>query len=185
MTAVTETGADSAFHDVASRVLAWMKEHGFDDAELREDAGAGIYDIDSSRAIAEIAVGAPPNRPDIQRLDTVSRQVDKPAMFFSLRGFTLSAQEWADNVGVALFEIRDGAEDGSGDEPIVPLNKKARDLVKPKPSREEALARAAARALAAARAELAREKGKDVDEETLRRIEEAKRQKALRRNLLR
>jgi hypothetical protein len=185
MTTVREADTESLFEEFASIVLQWLKEHGFEDAALREDAGVGLFDVESSRAIGEISVGAPPNRPDIQRLDTVARQMAKPAMFFSVRGFTLSAREWADNVGVALFKLRDPEEDGEGDDPLVPLNEAARKLVRPKLSKEEELARAAARAIAAARAELAREnRNRDIDEETLKRIEEAKKQKALRRNLL-
>lgn len=170
---------DRDFEEVAKLVLAFLHEHGYEDAALMPDAGHGLFDVDSSKGIAEITVSAPPKRPDVQRLDGVARAEEKPAMYFSARGFTASAIEWADNISIALF-----AFDGSGDE-IVAVNPHAEKLLAKPPTREEAILAAAARALAAAKEEAAAaERRKDADPETLARIEAAKQRRAARKDLL-
>jgi hypothetical protein len=175
---VTE-GADRDFTEVAKVVLAFLHERGYDDAVLMPDAGAGLFDVDSSKGVAEITVGSPPNRPDIQRLDGVARAEEKPALLFSVRGFTTSAIEWADNITIALF-----AFDGNSDD-IVPVNGHAEKLLIKPPTREEAIMAAASRALAAAKEEVAEdERRKDTDPDTLARIEAAKARRAARKDLL-
>jgi hypothetical protein len=175
---VTE-GADRDFQDVAKIVLAFLHERGYDDAVLMPDAGHGLFDVDSSKGIAEITVGSPPNRPDIQRLDGVARAEEKPAMLFSARGFTTSAIEWADNITIALF-----AFDGTSDD-IVAVNGHAEKLMVRPPTREEAILAAATRALAAAKEEAAdNARRRDADPETLARVEAAKQRRAARKDLL-
>lgn len=167
------------FEEAASLVLEWMRAHGFPDADLMPDAGAGLFDVDASGAIAEITLEAPPSRPNIQRLDGVSREVGRQALFFSVRGFTGSAEEWADNVGIALFEFgKDGTE-------IIPVNGRAETLAKEPPSREEMLLAAAARAVQTVQEELRDEKVlNSADDDTRKRIEDAREAKRRRRDLL-
>jgi hypothetical protein len=177
MTGVSE-GADRDFQEVAKIVLAFLHDHGYDDAVLMPDAGHGLFDVDSSKGIAEITVGSPPKRPDVQRLDGVARAEEKPAMYFSIRGFTTSAIEWADNISIALF-----AFDGTSDD-IVAVNGHAERLMVRPPTREEAILAAAARALAAAKEEAEAGRRKDADPETLARVEAAKQRRAARKDLL-
>jgi hypothetical protein len=113
---------DPDFQQVAATALAWMHSHGYADASLTEDAGHGAYDIEAAKAIAEVTVEAPPSRPNVQRLDTVSRNAERPALYFSLRGFTTSAVEWANNVNIALFTM--DKDDGA----FLPSNPAAEEL---------------------------------------------------------
>lgn len=178
MTRVSEA-PERDFQEVAKIVVAFLHERGYDDAVLMADAGHGLYDVDSSRGIAEITVGSPPNRPEVQRLDGVARAEEKPAMLFSARGFTASAKEWADNIAIALF-----AFDGTGED-IVAVNEHAEKLMVRPPTREEAILEAATRALHTAQEEAANDaRRKDVDPETLARIEAAKERRAARKDLL-
>ncbi len=178
MTTVTEE-LDRDFEDVAPLVVDWMRGNGFPDAGLTEDAGVGAYDVDSANAIAEVNIGAPPARPNVQRLDEVARSVGRRALYFSLRGFTASAVEWADNVGIALFEF-----DKDGDS-IIPSNGSADELTRKPPSAEERLLEAAARAVATGLEELHEEvQLRGADEETATRIREARDRKRMRRDLL-
>jgi hypothetical protein len=178
MTRVSE-GQDREFQDVAKIVVAFLNERGYDDAVLMPDAGHGLYDVDSARGIAEITVASPPSRPDVQRLDGVARAEEKPALLFSVRGFTASAKEWADNISIALF-----AFEGTSDD-IVPVNDHAEKLMVRPPTREEAILAAATRALGAAKDEAAdAARRKDADPETLARIEAAKERRAARKDLL-
>ncbi|MDZ7732504.1 MAG: hypothetical protein U5R31_04780 [Acidimicrobiia bacterium] len=60
------------FDAVAKQVLAFLHEHGYDDAAIMPDAGQGAFDIGSAKGIVEVSVASPPNRPEIQRLDGVA-----------------------------------------------------------------------------------------------------------------
>lgn len=178
MTRVSE-GPERDFQEVAKIVVAFLHERGYDDAVLMPDAGHGLYDVDSTKGIAEITVGSPPNRPDIQRLDGVARAEEKPALLFSVRGFTASAKEWADNITIALFAFEGVSDD------IVAVNEHAEKLVVRPPTREEAILAAATRALHAAKEEAADDaRRKDADPETLARIDAAKERRAARKDLL-
>jgi hypothetical protein len=175
---MSESG-DRPFEEIAKLVLEYLQDLGYDDAELMADAGAGLYDIDSERAIVEVTVGAPPSRPDVQRLDGVARNEKRPALYFSARGFTASAKEWADNIDIALFSL-----DGDTDV-ITPVNEAAEQVAAKPPTREEAILAAAARAVESGREELKDEHIlREADEATRARIAQAKERKALRRDLL-
>lgn len=172
------TAVEPDFEETAKHVIEWMVAHGFPDAALTEDAGAGVYDVESSRAIAEINIAAPPSRPNVQRLDTVSRNAGRPALYFSVRGFTTSAEEWANNVNIALF-----AFDKQSDA-IIPVNAHAEEYAKAPPSRDEQLLSAAERAMANLKEELHEEQQfAGVDDETKARIQAARETKRMRRNL--
>lgn len=169
---------DPEFPAVADAVLAWMHAHGFGDAALTEDAGHGAWDVDSSKAIAEINLGTPPSRPNVQRLDQVSRNAGRRALYFSTRGFTSSAEEWANNVNIALFTI--DKDDGS----VEPNNGLAEELVAEPPSQMDKLLAAATRAVATGQEELQDERIlSSADDETRSRIEAAREAKRMRRNL--
>lgn len=170
---------DRDFDDVAPLVVEWMRDNGFPDADLTDDAGVGAFDVASANAIAEVNIGAPPARPNIQRLDEVARSEGRRGLYFSLRGFTASAVEWADNVGIALFEFDKDVES------IIPSNGSADELARKPPSREERLMEAAARAVATGLEELHEEvQLRGADEETAARIREARDRKRMRRDLL-
>jgi hypothetical protein len=170
---------DPEFDQVSEAVLAWMHAHGFPDAHLTEDAGHGAFDVDAAQAIAEINLGSPPSRPNVQRLDTVSRNENRRALYFSVRGFTNSAEEWANNVNIALFAFEKGSDDV-----IVPVNALAEELDKEPPTREKQLLDAATRAVATGMEELHEEQQlSGVDEETRNRIQTARENKRMRRNL--
>jgi hypothetical protein len=169
---------DPEFDKVAEAVLEWMRAHGFDDAQLTEDAGHGAYDVDSAKAIAEINMGAPPSRPNVQRLDTVSRGAGRRALYFSVRGFTNSAEEWANNVNIALFAFEKGSDE------IVAVNALAEELVKAPPTRDQQLLDAVTRAAATLQEEVHEEQQlSGLDEETRTRIQAARENKRMRRNL--
>jgi hypothetical protein len=169
---------DPDFQQVAATALAWMHSHGYADASLTEDAGHGAYDIEAAKAIAEVTVEAPPSRPNVQRLDTVSRNAERPALYFSLRGFTTSAVEWANNVNIALFTM--DKDDGA----FLPSNPAAEELDVEPPPPEQRLLDAATRAVANVREELDEEKRlAGADEETRARILAAREAKKMRRNL--
>jgi hypothetical protein len=170
---------DPEFPAVADAVLAWLQAHGHPDAHLTEDAGHGAWDVESAKVIAEINLGTPPSRPNVQRLDQVSRGAERPAYYFSTRGFTSSAQEWANNVNIALFSV-----DKSSYE-ISASNELAETIAAEPPSRDEQLLAAAARAVAAVQEELHTERQlAGLDDETRERIEQARETKRMRRNLL-
>ena len=169
---------DPEFPAVADAVLAWMHAHGFDDAALTEDAGSGAWDVDATKAIAEINLGTPPSRPNVQRLDQVSRNAGRRALYFSTRGFTSSAEEWANNVNIALFTV--DMDDGS----VAPNNKLGEEIAAKPPSHNDKLLAAAARAIATGQEELHTERQlAGADDETRSRIEAAREAKRMRRNL--
>lgn len=173
------TTVDPDFDTVSGIVVDFMREHGFGDAALTPDAGAGSHDVESATAIAEINTAAPPSRPNVQRLDTVARQTGKRALYFSVRGFTTAAEEWANNVNIALFAF------DKDKETIIPANPLAEEIARKPPSREEQLLAAATRAVAVVKEELHEEQMlQGVDEETRKRIQAARETKRMRRNLL-
>jgi hypothetical protein len=176
--AQVKSALEPEFDQVAQIVLDWMHAHGFTDAVLADDAGHGAFDVDASKAIAEINIAQPPSRPNVQRLDTVSRNAERPALYFSVRGFTTSAEEWANNVNIALFAFeKDGVT-------IIPVNPLAEELVANPPTRERELLDAATRAVAAVSKEIQEEQQfAGVDDETRQRIEAARETKRMRRNL--
>src|SRR5262245_54546337 len=156
-----------------------MHAHGFTDAALTEDAGHGAYDVEAAQAIAEINIGAPPSRPNVQRLDQVSRGAGRRALYFSVRGFTSSAEEWANNVNIALFAFSKESDE------IVPSNSVAEELDREPPTREKQLLDAATRAVASGLEELHKEQQlSGLDDETRARIEQARENKRMRRDLL-
>jgi hypothetical protein len=170
---------DREFEETAKLVLEFLQGLGYGDASLMPDAGAGLYDIDSENAVVEVTVGAPPSRPDVQRLDGVSRSEDRPAFYFSVRGFTSSAKEWASNVNIALFEF-----DRESNE-ILAVNDTATEVMTEPPTPEEALLEAASRALELAKEELKEaQMSRETDEETMKRINAARERKARRRDFL-
>jgi hypothetical protein len=168
---------DRQFDEVAPLVVAWMSTHGWADAELTKDAGHGAWDVESTSMIAEITVDAPPSRPNVQRLDQVSRGTEKQPVYFSARGFTSSAEEWANNVNIALFAFEKNTDE------IVPGNELAEKLIEDPPSAEEQLLAAAARAVEVGQAEVKDEKTlSKADEKTRSRIEEARERKRRRKD---
>jgi hypothetical protein len=169
---------EADFDKVSQAVLDWMHAHGFGDATLTEDAGHGAYDVEAGEAIAEINIGAPPSRPNVQRLDTVSRGAGRRALYFSVRGFTTSAEEWATNVNIALFAFSKESDE------IVPSNAIAEELDREPPTPEKKLLDAAARAVTAGREELHKEQQlSGLDDDTRKRIEQARENKRMRRDL--
>ncbi len=167
------------FDDAASIVVEWMKENGFADVVLADDAGRGAFDLTAKDIVAEITVEAPPNRPNIQRLDQVARGEQRQGALFSVRGFTMSAEEWAANVNVALFQFERNTDN------IVATNSIAEDLLADPPSDEERLMSALERGLATGWEELQEEQQlAGADDETKDRILEARRLKKMRHNLL-
>ena len=169
---------EADFEKVSQAVLDWMHAHGFTDAALTEDAGHGAYDVEASEAIAEINIGAPPSRPNIQRLDTVSRGAGRRALYFSVRGFTSSAEEWPNNVNIALFAFSRESDE------IIPSNAVGEELDREPPTAEKKLLDAATRAVASGMEELHKEQQlSGVDDETRKRIETAREAKRRRRDL--
>ena len=167
------------FDDTAAVVVEWMTQNGFADVVLADDAGSGAFDVSGKDIVAEITVGAPPSRPNIQRLDQVARGEGCQGILFSVRGFTSSAEEWAANVNIALFAFDQDTDD------IVATNSIAEELLADPPSQEEQLMSALERGLATGREELQAEQQLDgADDETKDRIREARQVKKMRRDLL-
>lgn len=167
------------FDDAAAVVVAWMRQNRFADVVLADDAGSGAFDVSAKDVIAEITVGAPPSRPNIQRLDQIARGESCQGVLFSVRGFTTSAEEWAANVNIALYAFEKDTDN------IVPTNSIAEELLADPPSDEEQLMSALQRGLATGREELQEEQQLDgADDETKDRIRDARQVKKMRRDLL-
>ena len=84
----------------------WMFYFGFMDATLTQKGSDGGIDVTSERAIAQVKYREnPTSRPDVQRLEGEAVRRGKQSIFFSLKGYSKPAVEWASasTTKLALF----------------------------------------------------------------------------------
>jgi tetratricopeptide (TPR) repeat protein len=84
----------------------WMFYFGFTDAALTQRGSDGGIDVTSERAIAQVKYReTPTSRPDVQRLEGEAVRQGKQSIFFSLKGYSKPAVEWAgaSTTKLALF----------------------------------------------------------------------------------
>ena len=98
-----------------------MRSHGWPDATTTRDGADGGVDVTARGAVAQVKnwqnkVGIK----DVQRLYACAMAERKTPLFFALTGYTAAAAEWADQNGVARFQMN----------PITPCNAPARAIAK-------------------------------------------------------
>src|SRR5699024_214113 len=82
-----------------------MKFLGFIDAQRTSSGADGGIDVESSEAAAQVKFHASPvGRPDIQRLRGAAHEY-RIGIFYSTGGYTREATHYADEAGVALFQM--------------------------------------------------------------------------------
>lgn len=105
--------------DAELAVAEWMTYLRFATVQVTPvGADAGV-DVFSATALAQVkAETVATGRPPLQQHHGVCTAAGKQALFFSLAGFTVPAQRFADSVGMALFTFNLAAE-------VVPVNEAA------------------------------------------------------------
>jgi hypothetical protein len=89
----------------------WCRWLGFADAQLTPAGSDGGVDVRARSLVAQVkAHMVPIGRPDLQKLYGVATAERGLAIFFSLMAYTREAQEWADQVGMALFRFNHAGE---------------------------------------------------------------------------
>jgi hypothetical protein len=100
-----------------------MVGHGFPDACCTAAGTDEGVDVTAADGIAQIKAQVKPvGRPALQQFAGIAHIEKKVGLFFSLGGFTVQAEEWAERADLALFGF-----DLAGD--VEPLNDSARALV--------------------------------------------------------
>jgi hypothetical protein len=97
--------------DAEEAAARWCRWLGFADAELTGVGADGGVDVRARSLVAQVkAHMVPIGRPDLQKLYGVAAAERAVAVFFSLTAYTREAQEWADQVGMALFRFNHAGE---------------------------------------------------------------------------
>lgn len=92
--------------DAEEAAARWIRFWGVDDALVISAESHGRKDVDSREVVAQVKAHAIPIEPtDIQNLYGLAMAEGKTPLFFSLSDYTLDALEWADQFGVALFQL--------------------------------------------------------------------------------
>lgn len=118
----------NTWQDAEELAKRWMQYFGFYDSKLTASGSDGGWDVDSSKAVAQVKFeGTNTGRPEIQKIAGIAHDQEKQALFFSLSGYTKAAIEWANSsrIRVALFSY-----DNSGN--LTCVNTSASNLVKGK-----------------------------------------------------
>jgi hypothetical protein len=116
----------------------WMRYLGFHDARVTGPGADGGIDVTSAIGFAQVKMeGKPTGRPALQRLHGAAQPKGRCALFFSLRGYTSQAAEYAGQVRMALFVFNWQGEP-------TPRNDTARQLMEAADRRAEALEGSAA-----------------------------------------
>jgi hypothetical protein len=113
-----------SWQDAEHNAAAWMRCWGFGDAAAQPGGSDGGVDVRASGALAQVKFKAVMvGRPELQRL-VGARGLDHNArlLFFSGTDYAATAVEYADHMGIALFQY---ALDGA----VQPINSAARHLV--------------------------------------------------------
>ncbi|MHB8457479.1 MAG: restriction endonuclease [Acidimicrobiales bacterium] len=113
-----------SYRDAEKVAAAWMRWLGWGDAQVTALGPDGGVDVIATRAVAQVKAHVNPiGRPEIQKLYGVAQHQGRTPLFFASAGFTRDAQDWANDVKMALFRF-----DLSG-EPE-PMNETAAELWK-------------------------------------------------------
>jgi hypothetical protein len=97
--------------DAEEAAAEWCRWLGFADAELTQVGSDGGVDVRARSLVAQVkAHMVPIGRPDLQKLYGVATAERAVAIFFSLMAYTREAQEWADQVGMALCRFNHAGE---------------------------------------------------------------------------
>ena len=89
----------------------WMTYLGFEAVAPTPVGADADVDVRSSTALAQVkAQTVPTGRPPIQQHNGVCTAAGRDALFVSLAGYTPAAAEFADQVGMALFQFNLAAE---------------------------------------------------------------------------
>lgn len=85
---------------------AWMRHWKFPDARVTESGSDGGIDVRATGALAQVKREAKPvGRPAVQNLvGARGRDVSLHLFFFSLSGYSQTAFEYANQIGIALFQ---------------------------------------------------------------------------------
>jgi hypothetical protein len=97
--------------DAEEAAAEWCRWLGFADAELTRAGSDGGVDVRARSLVAQVkAHMVPIGRPDLQKLYGLATAERAVAIFFSLMAYTREAQEWADQVGMALIRFNHAGE---------------------------------------------------------------------------
>lgn len=93
-------------HDAEQAAAAWMRVMGFPDAAATPVGPDEGIDVTAREAVAQVKTETVPvGRPALQQLAGVAHGVGKQGLFFSLSGYRAGAVEWAERVGMPLFDF--------------------------------------------------------------------------------
>lgn len=105
MNELTGTAFLSDWQAAESAAVEHMKTFGFVDAQLTSPGADGGVDVLSTEAAAQVKFYASPvGRPDIQRLRGAAHEY-RLAIFYATSGYTAEAVAYANQAGVALFQM--------------------------------------------------------------------------------
>ncbi len=97
--------------DAEEAASHWCRWLGFADARLTQVGSDGGVDVRGRSLVAQVkAHMVPIGRPDLQKLYGVAMAERALPIFFSLMAYTREAEEWADQVGMALFRFNHAGE---------------------------------------------------------------------------
>src|SRR5262249_39821417 len=97
--------------DAEEAAADWCRWLGFADAGLTQAGSDGGVDVRGRSLVAQVkAHMVPIGRPDLQELYGVAMAQRAVPIFFSLMAYTREAQEWANQIGMALFRFNHAGE---------------------------------------------------------------------------
>lgn len=107
------------WQDAEQCAAAWMRAMGHPDAQVTAGGADGGIDVAGQHAVAQVKFRVvKSSRPELQQLLGAANRRDIDLYFFSVAGYTADALTWAEQVGIAAFQL---GLDGY----ITPLNEHA------------------------------------------------------------
>ena len=92
--------------DAEEAAAVWLRWFGFTDAMVTRSGADGGVDVRGRSMVAQVkAHMVPVSRPDLQKLYGVAQAENAVPIFFSLMSYTRDAQEWGNEVRMALFRF--------------------------------------------------------------------------------
>jgi hypothetical protein len=96
--------AVQSWKSAEENAAAWMRHWGYRDARVTAPGADKGVDVRASKALAQVKYeAAHVGRPALQRLVGARGRLDRELFFFSGAGYTNAAQEYAREMGLALF----------------------------------------------------------------------------------
>lgn len=117
-------GFISSWQEAEDHAVAWMRDNGCGDARPTKGGADGGIDVRSKSALAQVKYEASQvGRPAVQRLVGARGHGAHRLLFFTGTGYSRTALQYADEMGVALFTYEITGR-------VSPVNEHAREVLR-------------------------------------------------------